>query len=295
MGKYKKAVITGDGMNLMARSIAGEVTMQFSHVKTSSHAYPAGTNLAELTVLEGVEQSVIPSNMNVVNDTLISVRSLFSNESITEEYLIQNIGLYATDGEREILFSISQADMPDLMPVFSGEAPSSFIYNIQPKVSQAASLSLSVNPAGMATVQDIMELENPEFNDSGTVSGITDKSSLLSSLFSGMPMAQFMSNVKAGFQMVMYEDVPIEINLPVINWSAAAPYTQTVAVAGVTAEDSPVIGILIADGTTSANVKAQNKAWGYVDRAVTGDGTITFYCYNKKPEVDFSVLAKGVG
>lgn len=83
--------------------------------------------------------------------------------------------------------------------------------------------------------------------------------------------------------------------LPAASWSTAAPYTQTVAVAGVTAEDSPVIGILIADGTTAANVKAQNKAWGCVDRAVTGDGTITFYCYNKKPEVDFSVLAKGVG
>ena len=85
------------------------------------------------------------------------------------------------------------------------------------------------------------------------------------------------------------------IPLPAASWSAAAPYTQTVAVAGVTAEDSPVIGILIADGATAADVKAQNKAWSCVDRAVTGDGTITFYCYNKKPEVDFSVLAKGVG
>lgn len=84
------------------------------------------------------------------------------------------------------------------------------------------------------------------------------------------------------------------ITLPAAGWSATAPYTQIVSVEGVTAEDIPVIGILIADGTTAANVKLQNKAWGCVDRAVTGDGTITFYCYNKKPAADFFVLVKGV-
>lgn len=84
------------------------------------------------------------------------------------------------------------------------------------------------------------------------------------------------------------------INLTVGGWSTAAPYTQLISVENVTAEDIPVIGILIADGTTAANVKLQNKAWGCVDRAVTGDGTITFYCYNKKPAADFSVLVKGV-
>ena len=84
------------------------------------------------------------------------------------------------------------------------------------------------------------------------------------------------------------------ITLLAADWSTIAPYIQTVNVAGVTAEDSPVIGILIADGTTAANVKAQNKAWGCVDRAVTGAGIITFYCYNKKPAVDFRAALKGV-
>ncbi len=84
------------------------------------------------------------------------------------------------------------------------------------------------------------------------------------------------------------------VALPASGWSGTAPYTQTVSVAGVTAEDAPVIGILIAEGTTAANVKLQNKAWACVDRAVTGAGTITFYCYNKKPGNDFTVNVKGV-
>lgn len=87
----------------------------------------------------------------------------------------------------------------------------------------------------------------------------------------------------------------ILLALPASGWSAAAPFTQTVSVTGVTAVDAPVIGISIADGAAAATVKAQNKAWGCVDRAVTGNGTITFYCYNKKPAADFTVNVKGVG
>lgn len=84
------------------------------------------------------------------------------------------------------------------------------------------------------------------------------------------------------------------ISLPASGWSAAVPYTQTVAVAGVTASDAPVVGISIAEGTAAPDVKLQNKAWSCVDRSVTGAGTVTFYCYNKKPAADFYVNLKGV-
>lgn len=86
-----------------------------------------------------------------------------------------------------------------------------------------------------------------------------------------------------------------QVSLPASGWSATAPYTQVVSVPGVTAADAPIVGLSIAEGTTAANVKLQNKAWACVDRAVTGAGTITFYCYNKKPANDFAANVKGVG
>lgn len=82
--------------------------------------------------------------------------------------------------------------------------------------------------------------------------------------------------------------------LSATKWSGVIPYTQSVSVSGVTAADVPIVGISIAEGTAPDQVKVQNKAWGCVDRAVTGSGTITFYCYNKKPAIDFSVNVKGV-
>lgn len=181
MGVYKKAIITDAGEALRARAVAGEVSMQFSHAKTSTYVYPDGTDLTKLTDLQEIRQTVIPSNVQITNDTLISVRSLFGNEQINEAYLIQNVGVYATDGENEILFAVCQAITPDQMPAYDGVAPSSFIYNVQLTVSQAAQISLVVNTAGTATTQDVLELEQKKVNGNGgdiseTVIAATEKS-----------------------------------------------------------------------------------------------------------------------
>lgn len=181
MGVYKKAIITDAGEALRARAVAGEVSMQFSHAKTSTYVYPDGTDLTKLTDLQEIRQTVIPSNVQITNDTLISVRSLFGNEQINEAYLIQNVGVYATDGENEILFAVCQAITPDQMPAYDGVAPSSFIYNVQLTVSQAAQISLVINTAGTATTQDILELEQKKVNGNGgdiseTVIAATEKS-----------------------------------------------------------------------------------------------------------------------
>ena len=159
MGVYKKAVITEAGEALVARAVSGEVTIQFSHAGTSSYAYSEGTNLKKLTELQDVKQTVIPSNVQIANDTLISIRTMFDNSEITQEYLIQNVGIYASDGETEILFAVCQATTPDQMPAFNGVAPSSFIYNVQISIAQADQLSISINTAGVATVQDVLDLE----------------------------------------------------------------------------------------------------------------------------------------
>lgn len=139
----------------------------FLHAKTSTYVYPDGTDLTKLTDLQEIRQTVIPSNVQIANDTLISVRSLFGNEQINEAYLIQNVGVYATDGENEILFAVCQAITPDQMPAYDGVAPSSFIYNVQLTVSQATQISLVVNTAGTATTQDVLELEQKKVNGNG--------------------------------------------------------------------------------------------------------------------------------
>lgn len=65
-------------------------------------------------------------------------------------------------------------------------------------------------------------------------------------------------------------------------WSSSAPYTQTVAVSGILATDTPVIDLDMAGATadTAADIQA---AWACVGRIVTGSNEITAYCYEEAP------------
>lgn len=67
-------------------------------------------------------------------------------------------------------------------------------------------------------------------------------------------------------------------------WTGSGPYTQTVAVSGVLQSDRPHVGLVPSDDTGTA--LAQEESWGYVSRGVTADGSITFTCYEDKPEVN---------
>ena len=76
-------------------------------------------------------------------------------------------------------------------------------------------------------------------------------------------------------------------------WSSSAPYTQTVAVQGLSASDDPLVDLDMS-GATADNVSNLLGGWFAVGRLVTGSGTLTAYCYNEKPSVDLTVHVKVV-
>ena len=77
---------------------------------------------------------------------------------------------------------------------------------------------------------------------------------------------------------------PFTATLSASGWSENAPYTQKVNVSGVLQSDRPHVGLVPSDDTDTA--LAQEESWGYVSRGVTADGSITFTCYEDKPQVD---------
>lgn len=205
MGVYKAAVVTEGGQSLIAQAFTSEKKFIFTSAKTSSHSYPAGTNISALTGLQDVVQSVIPSGTKTIDGNVAQVTVRFDNDTIDQAYLIQTIGLYAKieDGE-ETLFSVTQATVPDEMPVHSDVSPSAYIYNIQSTVQNASQITITVNPTGAASVQDFLDIQNPAFDDSGTSEEISSFPEFLDTVKSKMNFFQFFRNLKAGLQFVLH-------------------------------------------------------------------------------------------
>ena len=68
-------------------------------------------------------------------------------------------------------------------------------------------------------------------------------------------------------------------------WSgSAAPYTQTIAISGITTDDTPHITPIYGDNTEN-----EMQAWSLVTRATTANGSITFYCYGDKPTISLNL------
>lgn len=84
------------------------------------------------------------------------------------------------------------------------------------------------------------------------------------------------------------------VSLPASGWTgSAAPYSQTVSVAGILATDTPVLIKMLTGTETEAAVKAYNKAFGLIFAGETAADSVTFKAY-KKPTTDIIVGLKGV-
>ena len=70
-----------------------------------------------------------------------------------------------------------------------------------------------------------------------------------------------------------------------------APYTQEVAVTGITAADTPLVDIV--QTGAEATDEPMREAWGVVTRIVTGAGKIAAYA-SEKPTVDVPIQLKVV-
>ena len=74
------------------------------------------------------------------------------------------------------------------------------------------------------------------------------------------------------------------VTLTADGWSAEAPYKQTVAVKDVMEDDAPHVGLIPGE-----DAEMEEEAWACVSRGVSGNGSITFTCYEEKPEINLTL------
>lgn len=162
MGAFNSAVITTKGTALLAKVVAGTCKLTFTKIAVSADTLSG--DLASKTSIGTIKQSVAVASVVAQNSSNVKVSASINNESLTAGYYVRNIGLYATDpSDGEILYSISTADetdaVADWMPPYNGVGASSLLINLVTAVSNASSVNVTVDPAAMATVAQITDLQ----------------------------------------------------------------------------------------------------------------------------------------
>ena len=143
MGSYNTAAITTVGQALLTSVLGAQGTMTFTKLQTSSYAYASGTDLSALTSLNNVEQEANVGTATIVDSTHIAADATISNSGISTEYSAYTLGIFASDGVNEVLFAVSTAVTPDVIPVDQGGTPSTYKYNFTLAVSSTSDITIS--------------------------------------------------------------------------------------------------------------------------------------------------------
>ena len=166
-------VITNKGQALMAKLMQGIATCDFTNIRLSSQAY-TDAEIPELTALSNVKQTATVSKKTVVNSTSIQIEGAVDNTSLSVGYDIETIGIYATDpDDGEILYAAARAITAGYMPPFNGVTVSGGVFKFVITVGASSQVTLTVDPAGYATINDIMAIED-EIDDLKGFIGLKD-------------------------------------------------------------------------------------------------------------------------
>lgn len=173
MSEFRQLIITNKGQSLIAKLIAGKANVTFTKVAASATTYN-DSQIPVLTALSNIKQQVAVSKVTRINSVAVQVDAAMENSALTTGYYMNSIGLYANDpDDGEILYAVAGANVGAYMPPYNGITVSGAYLKLVTTVSNASNVSMTVDPAAVATVGDINALQ-AEITDIQSYIGYTD-------------------------------------------------------------------------------------------------------------------------
>lgn len=174
MAEFSSFVIQPKGHALMSKLIAGSGTCNFSAIRTSTTVYTQGQLEAGLTSLTNIKQSTDISSISRINNVSVNIKGAMNNTDLVTGYTVNTIGLYAIDpDEGEILYAVTRATSAGYMPPYNGITSSGILFDFVITVGNAQNVTVTVNPAAVATQADVIAI-NAEIADLAGYVGYTD-------------------------------------------------------------------------------------------------------------------------
>lgn len=177
MAIFKDTTITDNGRALIADTLANNKQIIFTRVITSSKIYEDSTDVSKLTNIDEIKQTVSMSKISQ-EGTRVRLNAVFTNSTVNTSYKIQTIGLYAKTGTgNEILYSITRAKEPDVMPATNGINLATVEIDLITEINNSNGATMLMNPSTLVTTSNLVaELEKIaglEFG--GNIQDIGDK------------------------------------------------------------------------------------------------------------------------
>lgn len=146
MATFNPITITNVGEEILAQAVAGDGTLTFTAVSSSSDKESG--DLKNITELQNVRQTVAPV-IAILEDNIIQLSAVFSNSGLAQGYVVNTLGIYAKIGsEAPVLFAIATATDPDTVPGQNPISPSNFYYQFNIAITDDSNITVSVPEEG---------------------------------------------------------------------------------------------------------------------------------------------------
>ena len=146
MATFNPITITNAGEEILAQAVAGDGTLTFTAVSTSSDTQSG--DLEAITELQNIKQTVAPV-IAILSDNTIQISAIFSNGELDQGYTANTLGIYAKLGsENAVLFAVATAIDPDIIPASNPQTPSNFYYQFNIAITDSSQITVSVPEGG---------------------------------------------------------------------------------------------------------------------------------------------------
>ena len=205
-------VLTNKGLALITKLVAASTELQISRVAVGTGRVPSGVDpqtmvdLNEYTMDAQIESYGVSPDQSDVAYIAAQVSSI----GVSAGFAVTEAGVFATDPDvGEILYAYLDLTEDPQYIYAETDAISKFAeitFNVL--IGSVAKVTAYVSPGALTKKVDFNafkeSVETPEFDDSGTVSGISSFPDFLNLVKSKMNFFQFFRNFKGGMQFVIH-------------------------------------------------------------------------------------------
>lgn len=259
MAGFNTPVITNAGINIINRAINGE-NLEFSSIKIGDGTYTGSEDLRTLTELVGYKNTFNISAASV-DGNVLKINATVSNENVNVGYQIKEVGIYGKVGNQETLIAIATAINPDFLADRTS-APVTIIIEFYLTIDRASEINFTYSIPGGVYV-DVITF------DTG------------------------LKNIENKINQKLKKVTVVEV--PVGGWEGTTIFKQRINIAGIKANDIPIVSHKLEDGISDeVIIKGLWKAYSCLDKVVVYDGYIELICFRKKPQRSFYLAVKEV-